>query len=702
MYICLFILITSCLLTVSVKNVEAALQCNGCHGTLIPADYRPLDASYRNITTGGFQGSHRTHMGSPASASACGTCHPGSASYLGSHRDDKIKISSSSNGSPLTTLYKNSTTAWFQTATPTLGSCANINCHFESITPVWGSSPALTSCSTCHGAPPSGTTSAYIGGAAGSHAKHDQYYPDTGNCNKCHPDHTAEAAPFAHATSIGKRDIIIRPRDPLNNIHGSFSAGTRDYLPSQVGTHTYGTCNSTYCHSTVQAEGGTGAPAYGSPTWGASTNSCSLGCHRVGFHNSIAADGSPVNTSINTGSHSRHLAYPSNGVGSCSSCHLWTSDYKSGCLGSCHPGPHDGEPLVPPEIFAKHANGMIDVSFNPGYAASATYNGIATPMSKAPRTGYSTAKVTAAWGTTSKTRDVLTCIACHTDISSGALRTNLPIQPYTDDTYTNPDVGIKSNLCIKCHSGTQSGRSIKAKVAAGADFTNLAFIGSHSAAAAGILFKSIGYEFSGQNYSNKWHFKHDQIGISNFTAYNYNTGSNGPCVGCHMSSSNKHTFSPLTKDTGGVVTAVISTSCAGCHTGPAYLDAGRMNSRETKFAATLLALQKALETKNIYYADTAPYFFNSSGDTNAGNAVTNWGNADTMGAAFNFNLLRHEPGAYAHNMIYAKRLIYDSIDFLDNGAFDNSVSVTINNLSDMNATQKTAATGYLTPTGTRP
>lgn len=315
---------------------------------------------------------------------------------------------------------------------------------------------------------------------------------------------------------------------------------------------------------------------------------------------------------------------------------------------------------------------------------------------------YSTAKVTTAWGTTSKTRDVLTCIACHTDISSGALRTNLPIQPYTDDTYTNPDVGNTSNLCIKCHSGTQSGRSIKTKVAAGADFTNLAFIGSHSAAAAGILFKSIGYEFSGQNYSNKWHFKHDQIGISNFTAYNYNTGSNGPCVGCHMSSSNKHTFSPLTKDTGGVVTAVISTSCAGCHTGPAYLDAGRINSRETKFAATLLALQKVLETKNIYYADTAPYFFNSSGDTNSGNAVTNWGNADTMGAAFNFNLLRHEPGAYAHNMIYTKRLIYDSIDFLDNGVFDNSVSVTINNQSGLNATQKATATGYLTPTGTRP
>ncbi len=314
---------------------------------------------------------------------------------------------------------------------------------------------------------------------------------------------------------------------------------------------------------------------------------------------------------------------------------------------------------------------------------------------------YSTAKITSAWGTTSKTRDVLACNGCHTDISTGALRTSLPIQPYVDDTYVNPNVGNTSNLCLKCHSGTQNGRSIKANVVANADFTNLAFIGSHSAAAAGILFKSIGYEFTGQDYSNKWHFKHDQIGINNYTAYGYDTGSDGPCVGCHMSSANKHTFSPLTK-AGSVITAITSPSCAGCHTGPAYLDAGRMNSRETKFAATLLALQKVLETKNIYYAAASPYFFKSSSNTDPGNAVSNWGNADTMGAAFNFNLLQHEPGAYAHNMIYSKRLIYDSIDFLDNGMFDNSVSVTINNQSGLNATQKTTAIGYLTPTGTRP
>jgi hypothetical protein len=36
-----------------------------------------------------------------------------------------------------------------------------------------------------------------------------------------------------------------------------------------------------------------------------------------------------------------------------------------------------------------------------------------------------------------------------------------------------------------------------------------------------------------------------------------------------------------------------------------------------------------------------------------------------MGAAFNYSLLHHEPGAWAHNRLYAKLLIFDSIDWLE-------------------------------------
>ena len=315
---------------------------------------------------------------------------------------------------------------------------------------------------------------------------------------------------------------------------------------------------------------------------------------------------------------------------------------------------------------------------------------------------YSTAKVTAAWGNSADSSlGVLSCDACHSDLSTGALRSFTPLNPYLNDGFVNPNLS-SSNLCVRCHSGTQSGRSIKALAAAGADFSNLTFTGSHSSAAAGVLLKSAGYEFGFMNYSNGWHFKHDKIGINHYKAYGYDSGSAGPCVGCHMSSATNHSFSSVARDTSGVITSLTGSACGSCHSGPAYLDAGRMNAREAKFAATLAALQKVLERRGIYYSNTAPYFFRSAADTSSGNAFTNWGTADTMGAAFNFNLLQHERGAYAHNMIYAKRLVYDSIDYLDNGVLDGSVAATINGLATLNATQKASALGYLAPSGTRP
>ncbi len=44
-------------------------------------DFRPTDAPYRNITTGGFQGTHRNHLAIGANATSCAKCHPGSNSY---------------------------------------------------------------------------------------------------------------------------------------------------------------------------------------------------------------------------------------------------------------------------------------------------------------------------------------------------------------------------------------------------------------------------------------------------------------------------------------------------------------------------------------------------------------------------------------------------------------------------------------------
>ncbi len=86
------------------------------------------------------------------------------------------------------------------------------------------------------------------------------------------------------------------------------------------------------------------------------------------------------------------------------------------------------------------------------------------------------------------------------------------------------------------------------------------------------------------------------------------------------------------------------------------------------------------------------------------NAVKDWTGADNdatgeasgknnMGAAFNLNLLEHDPGAYVHNRTYVKRLIYDAFDWIDDNQLNYSVGATLSALGP--EPYKTKAVRYL-------
>jgi hypothetical protein len=68
---------------------------------------------------------------------------------------------------------------------------------------------------------------------------------------------------------------------------------------------------------------------------------------------------------------------------------------------------------------------------------------------------------------------------------------------------------------------------------------------------------------------------------------------------------------------------------------------------------------------------------------NVGVAGTGYNN---MGAAFNLNLLKHDFGAFTHFSNYVKQLIYDSIDWIDDGTlatpFNASTGTAIDNLAN--------------------
>lgn len=192
-----------------------ALECYQCHGSKISetsGDFRPVDSPYRNISTGGFQGNHRTHIPESAGINICGKCHTDAGSYDSLHRNGVIQISPNINGSNLPGVYRNGSTVFPQRPDPGLGSCNNVNCHFEKETKTWGASPLTTpdGCRECHGSPPGGGAE----GADGSHSRHNLYYAGTYGCGKCHVDHTLDSAPFSHATSAGRALVVtIQPKN---------------------------------------------------------------------------------------------------------------------------------------------------------------------------------------------------------------------------------------------------------------------------------------------------------------------------------------------------------------------------------------------------------------------------------------------------------------------------------------------------------
>lgn len=314
----------------------AALKCYDCHGTSTTMDPRPEDTSFRNISSGGVQGSHRKHVAAPAGPASCAKCHPGSDSYTSSHRDGQIRLSPFINTSILPTPYNNRTTAFPQTSTPNLASCVNVNCHFEKSTPPWGDTPLVApdNCNVCHGAPP----------ADGSHGKkHGLYFgAGTTSCTKCHQDHLGEANPFAHSTSAGKRPLAVRFVTTPNS-GGTYSGNVDypNYLPSSSPPRN-GTCSNLYCHSDAL-----GRAPNELPQWSALTTTACDSCHsgRATDFRNMTSNG-----------HGRLVGkdwirkYP------CTYCHSATVE------GVPVPGkpPVDGSIIV-----AKHVDGVKDITVNP-------------------------------------------------------------------------------------------------------------------------------------------------------------------------------------------------------------------------------------------------------------------------------------------------------------------------------------------------
>ena len=249
--------------------------------------------------------------------------------------------------------------------------------------------------------------------------------------------------------------------------------------------------------------------------------------------------------------------------------------------------------------------------------------------------------------------ELLYCWGCHSNAGLGVMRRTG--DAYLSFTINNQPIIIqnvgKSAVCVVCHGGRGSvGASVLN------DSRSSRFQGHH-APTAGIMFASqthIAYEYAGKNYDNPA-FKHYQI----------NADTDGPCASCHMAGAN-HSFEAVTTS-GGVITAINNQAlCDTCHAG--FITPATITAPKEGFAEASTVLNN--------------YLANAAGFTNyLGYAITSSNYADRVavpdnayGAWQNGKIIGDEPCAYVHNPTYIRRIIFDSIDFMDNGVLNGTIS----------------------------
>lgn len=224
--------------------------------------------------------------------------------------------------------------------------------------------------------------------------------------------------------------------------------------------------------------------------------------------------------------------------------------------------------------------------------------------------------------------------------------------------------GNAANLCLACHQGRESTVSVNRALGdAAADTPSEAirFRNVHYFAAGATLFGSEAqgiYQYAGKEYAGR--FQHE--------------GNLNTCTSCH----DAHQLAPKVE------------ACTGCHgvDDPAKI---RLNSKEDydgdgdsteglkgevdtmaeMLYGAIQAYAKDVAGKGIVYNPAAyPYFFvDADGDGKAdvgdkGPIAYNAFTPRLLKAAYNYQYVQKDPGAYVHNAKYVLQALYDSIQDL--------------------------------------
>lgn len=250
------------------------------------------------------------------------------------------------------------------------------------------------------------------------------------------------------------------------------------------------------------------------------------------------------------------------------------------------------------------------------------------------------------------------CVVCHNATAASLESVTFPSGEVVAGLGT-------SSVCAVCHQGRASGDGVNAATADLDDDVisgDLGFLNVHYRAAAATLYGTSvrgGYQYEGKTYADRFAHVKDL----------------DTCADCH----NPHSLeiaveecSTCHKDIDSLTAIRISPADADGDGDTSEGVAGEIATLHAVLDESIRAYATSVSDAPVVYSSAAyPYFF---GDTNGdgqaqsdeaayANRYQSW-TPRLLKAAYNYQFIAKDPGAYAHNSRYALQLLYDSIEDL--------------------------------------
>lgn len=246
----------------------------------------------------------------------------------------------------------------------------------------------------------------------------------------------------------------------------------------------------------------------------------------------------------------------------------------------------------------------------------------------------------------------ISCYTCHFvhtnyDSTDLGLRTVAPVKLMADNSLT-VDLG-KANLCFTCHQSRAHGVATLTATSTDAVSITSSRFGPHHGPQGNMfagMGKSAAFEITGSStYSNSMH----------------TSMVSGSCISCHMGSAvngptgGGHSMN-IYYDSHGVET-LNSANCTMCHSSATTL-ANILKGTQTEISTLLTSLESELVNRGYY--DTVTDLFKASSTKPL--VVT----ADEARTMYNFKFVQEDLSLGVHNYAYAKALLENSIEYLQN------------------------------------